>query len=125
MSNLTKNIMWAVITLIVISLLFSYFVGPQKQPTNLNLSQLVTDINAGQVKQIKVVADELNITMTDGSAATSQKEDGVGITDTLKNLGVNEQALKLWTLGVFAGSVVDVLLNDDPVLFRAHGAEVY
>ena len=28
MSNLTKNIIWAVITLIVISLIFSYFVGP-------------------------------------------------------------------------------------------------
>ena len=32
MSNLTKNIIWAVITLIVISLIFSYFVGPQTQP---------------------------------------------------------------------------------------------
>ena len=76
MSNLTKNIIWAVITLIVISLIFSYFVGPQTQPTTLNLDQLVTDINAGQVKQIKVSGDELDVTMTSGSAAISQKEDG-------------------------------------------------
>jgi cell division protease FtsH len=94
MSNLTKNILWAVITLIVISLLFSYFIGPQTQPKTLNLDQLVADINAGTVKQIKVNGDELDITMTDGSAAISQKEAETGVSDTLKNLGVNQQALQ-------------------------------
>jgi cell division protease FtsH len=94
MSNLTKNIIWAVVTLIVVSLIFSYFVGPQTQPTSLNLDQLVTDINAGTIKQIKVNGDELDITMTSGSAAVSQKEDGVSITETLKNLGVDQQAMQ-------------------------------
>ena len=41
MSNLTKNIIWAIITLIIVSLIFSYFVGPQTQPTTLNLNQVV------------------------------------------------------------------------------------
>jgi cell division protease FtsH len=94
MSNLTKNIIWAVITLIVISLVFSYFVGPTTQPKTINLGQLVTDINAGQIKQIKVSGDELDITMTDGSQVIAQKEDGTNVTDTLKNLGVNTQALQ-------------------------------
>src|ERR1035441_9636624 len=94
MSNLTKNIIWAIITLIIISLIFSYFVGPTKQPTTLNLDQLVADINNNQIKQIKVNGDELAITMSDGSAATAQKEDGVSITDTLKNLGVNQPAIQ-------------------------------
>ena len=94
MSNLTKNIIWAIITLIIISLIFSYFVGPQAQPKTLNLDQLVADINAGQVKQIKVNGDDLNITMTDGSAATAQKEAESGVSDTLKNLGVNQQAMQ-------------------------------
>jgi len=94
MSNLTKNIIWAVITLIIVSLIFSYFIGPQTNPTVLNLDQLVSDINAGQVKQIKVNGGELNITMTNGSAATAQKEAESGISDTLKNLGVNQQALQ-------------------------------
>jgi cell division protease FtsH len=94
MSNLTKNIIWAIITLIIISLIFSYFVGPTKQPTSLNLDQLVTDINNNQIKQIKVNGDELDITMSDGSAAIAQKEDGVSVTDTLKNLGVNQPAIQ-------------------------------
>jgi cell division protease FtsH len=94
MSNLTKNIIWAIITLIIISLIFSYFVGPTKQPTTLNLDQLVADINNNQIKQIKVNGNELDITMSDGSAAVAQKEDSVSITDTLKNLGVNQSAIQ-------------------------------
>ncbi len=94
MSNLTKNIIWAVITLIVISLVFSYFVGPTNQPKQLSLSQLAADINSNQIKQIKVNGNELDITMSDGSAAVSQQEDGTNITDTLKNLGVNPQSLQ-------------------------------
>ena len=94
MSNLTKNIIWAIITLIVISLVFSYFIGPTSQPKQLSLSQLAADINNNQIKQIKVNGSELDVTMSDGSAAVSQQEDGTNITDTLKNLGVNPQALQ-------------------------------
>jgi len=119
MSNLTKNIIWAVITLIVISLVFSYFVGPTKQPTTLNLDQLVSDINAGTIKQIKVNGDELDITMSDGSAAVSQKEDGVSVTDTLKNLGVNQSSIQNVDLEIvnqsgweyWAGILIDPLLT--------------
>ncbi|MGD1002965.1 MAG: ATP-dependent zinc metalloprotease FtsH [Minisyncoccia bacterium] len=119
MSNLTKNIIWAIITLIVISLIFSYFVGPTKQPTTLNLDQLVADINNNQIKQIKVNGDELNVTMSDGSAAVAQKEDGVSITDTLKNLGVNQSAIQNVDLEIvnqsgweyWAGILIDPLLT--------------
>ena len=119
MSNLTKNIIWAVITLIVISLIFSYFVGPTTTPTSLNLDQLVGDINSGQVKQIKVNGDELDITMTNGSAAVSQKEDGVGITDTLKNLGVDQTAMQSVDLEIVNQSGWEFWLNLllQPVLF--------
>lgn len=93
MSNLTKNIIWAVITLIIISFIFSFLVGPQTQPTTLSLNQLVADINAGQVKQIQVNGSELDIKMTDGSSAVAQKETEAGLSDTLKNLNVNPTAL--------------------------------
>ncbi|HVO28890.1 MAG TPA: ATP-dependent metallopeptidase FtsH/Yme1/Tma family protein, partial [Candidatus Paceibacterota bacterium] len=91
MSNFTKNILWAVITLIVIALLFSLFAGTAKPPTPLSLNTLANDINAGSIQQIKVSGDELDITMKDGSAAVSQKEDESSLSDTLKNLGVTDQ----------------------------------
>ena len=95
MSKLTKNIIWAVITLIIISLIFSFFFGASPtQPQTLSLNQLVSDINANQVKQIKVSGNELDVTLMNGSAAIAQKETESGISDTLKNLGVNNQALQ-------------------------------
>ncbi len=100
MSNLSKNIIWAVITLIVISLIFSFFFAPSPSAKTLSLSQLASDINAGQVKQIKVNGDELDVTMTDGSAAVSQKQSGADITSTLKNLGVSDQAIQSMDLQV-------------------------
>ena len=94
MSNLMKNILWAVVTLIVISLLFSLFAGPQTQAKALSLNDLASKINAGQVKQIKINGDDLSVTLTDGSSATAQKETEAGISETLKNFGVDPAALQ-------------------------------
>src|SRR6185312_4311502 len=67
---------------------------------NLSLNQVVSDINAGQVKQIKVNGNELDITMTNGSSAIAQKEDEASISDTLKNLNVDPTALAAVNLEV-------------------------
>ncbi len=119
MSNLTKNIIWAIVVLVAISLVFSLFFAPAPSPKSLSLTQLATDVNASQVKQIKVNGNELDITMTDGSAAISQKEDTTGITETLKNLGVTDQALQSVDLevvnqsgwGYWAGLLLPPLLE--------------
>ena len=58
------------------------------------MSQLATDVSSGQVKQIKVNGDELDMTMSDGSAAVSQIQGVADVTDTLKNLGVTSQQLQ-------------------------------
>ena len=94
MSNLTKNILWGVLTLIIISLLFSAFVTPPAPATTLSLSQLADKVNAGEVKSITVNGNDLAITLTDGSSAVSKKETESGISETLKNLDVNPQALQ-------------------------------
>jgi ATP-dependent Zn protease len=94
MSNLTKNILWAILTLIVISLLFSFFVNPPASPQTLSLNQLVDKINAGQVTKVVVNGNDLAVTQKDGSTAVSKKESELGISETLKNLGVNPTALQ-------------------------------
>jgi cell division protease FtsH len=94
MSNFTKNILWAVATLIVVSLLFSLFVEPGKSPQQLSLNTLAGDINAGTVQKITVNGDELDVTMKDGSMAVSQKESESSLSDSLKNFGVDPTALQ-------------------------------
>ncbi len=94
MSNLAKNIAWAIVTLVVISFLFSLFVQPQTPPQALSLSQLAGKINAGSVKQIKVSGNELDVTLKDNTAAIAQKEPELGASETLKNFGVDATALQ-------------------------------
>jgi len=106
MSNLTKNILWAVVTLVVISLLFSFFIGPQTTPQTLSLNDLASKINSGNVKEIRVNGDQLNITLKDGTAAVAQKESETGITDTLKNFGVDPTALQAVNVQVESQSSV-------------------
>jgi cell division protease FtsH len=118
MSNFTKNIIWAVFTLIVIALLFSLFAGPIKQPQSLSLSQLTSDINAGSVSKIVVNGNDLAITLKDGTSAASKKESESGISDTLKNFGVSSTALQAVDLQVedqsglqfWAGLLIPTLL---------------
>ncbi len=93
MSRFWKNILWAIVTLLFISLLFSLFAAPTKQPTTLSLNQLVDKINAGQVSQIKVNGGDLTIAMKDGSQAVAEKEVESGVSETLKNLNVSSTAL--------------------------------
>jgi cell division protease FtsH len=93
MSRFWKNILWAIVTLLFISLLFSLFAAPTKQPTTLSLNQLVDKINAGQVSQIKVNGGDLTIALKDGSQAVAEKEVESGVSETLKNLNVSSTAL--------------------------------
>jgi cell division protease FtsH len=93
MSNFLKNIAWAILTLFVISLVASFFIETQSAPKNFSLSELAQKINAGEVSQIKVSGDNLNIKLKDGSTAVSQKEAETGLTETLKNFGVDAAAL--------------------------------
>ena len=100
MSNLTKNIIWAIVTLIALSIIFSLFAGPGTQPQSISLNQLADKINGGTVKQIIVNGDQLSITYKDGTAATSQKEPELGLSQTLINFGVTSSSLQAVDLEV-------------------------
>ncbi|MDP2598932.1 MAG: ATP-dependent zinc metalloprotease FtsH [Candidatus Liptonbacteria bacterium] len=104
MSNFFKNFAWAILTLIVISVVFSSFLSPQTPPEKLSLSQLAQSINDGKVAQIKVNADDLSIKLSDEKMAVSKKETEAGITETLKNFGVEPAALAKVDISVQAQS---------------------
>jgi len=94
MSGLTKNIFWAIITLLLIAFVFSLFYTEQKPTTVFSLDQLASKINSGEVAKITVSGNDLTIQLKDGPQATSKKETEVGLSETLKNYGVNPLALQ-------------------------------
>jgi cell division protease FtsH len=93
MSNLFKNLSWAILTLIVVSLIFSFFITPQEPPKQLGLSELAQKINAGEVKKISVSGNDITVTLKDDTTAISRKEPEAGVSETFKNFGVNPAAL--------------------------------
>jgi len=94
MSGLTKNIFWAIMTLLIIAFIFSLFYTGGKAPTTLSLDQLAAKINAAEVSKIAVNGNDLSIQLKDGSQAISTKETEAGLSETLKNYGVDPAALQ-------------------------------
>ena len=94
MSNFYKNLLWAVLTLMLVSYLFSFFSAPVAEPQKLSLGELTEKINQGKVTEITIRGDELSISLEGDQKAVSQKEVEAGITETLKNFGVSSEALQ-------------------------------
>jgi len=94
MRQFYKNIFWAILSLIALSLIFSFLLVPRENPENLSLSQLAEKINSGEVSKITTQGQTLNIELKDGAKAIAQKETESGFTETLKNFGVDPAALQ-------------------------------
>lgn len=111
MKNLGKNIFLILALFLLISGLFVLYSGPQKQPSNISLSTLVTQINDGKVKQISVNDNELTIALNDSSTEKSTKEQETGLTESLKNYGVDPAKLNAVNIEIKGPSTASVWLG--------------
>jgi len=118
MKVLYKNIIGAVLVLFTVALIFSALSGSFEQPLSLSFNQLVEKINKEEVKGIIVSGEKLEIELKSGKKAIAQKESGVGLSETLRNYGVEPAQLKAIRLEVkdesgfrfWAGMLIPVLL---------------
>jgi cell division protease FtsH len=94
MNPLIKNFIFVVLILVIIGAIFSLLYLPATTPNEISATQLVLDINSGNIKKLTVYGDSLNIVYTDDKTAISMKEANTSITDLLTNLGVNKDALQ-------------------------------
>jgi cell division protease FtsH len=100
MKTLAKNISWIIISLLLVAFVFSLFYTTEKPPVNLTVSQLVEKINYGEVSKITVEGEKLNIELKGGEKGISQKEAETGLSETLRNYGVETQALQSVTMEI-------------------------
>jgi len=91
--NFFKNFALAVFLLIFTVGLFSMLMQPTPKPKEISLSQLVTDINEGKIKNVTVADSTLNIVYNDDTKATAQKEIDAPLSQSLINLGAKSDAL--------------------------------
>ncbi len=110
------------ITLIVVAVTFSFLVGDGETTKNLSINQLVAEINAGKVAKIAVSGNNLEIELKDGVKAVARKENEAGLTETLKNFGLDsrllenvdiqikdESGLRFW-LGIIIPTVLPIIV---------------
>ena len=93
MKNSLKNIISIVLAILLVSGLFILYSGPGEKPTEISLSTLVSQINSDQIKNISVQNNELAITTNDNKTEKAIKETESGLTESLKNYGVNTDNL--------------------------------
>lgn len=78
----------------VLAIGFSFLFGSTGKIGQLSISDLVSKINLDQVSEIAVNGQDLAITLKTGEKFSARKEAESGLTQTLKNFGVDELALR-------------------------------
>lgn len=116
MKNIAKYILLVFILLLSLSAIVT-LLNLADDNQEIYLSQLVQKINSGEVKEIIVQNDNLEITLVDGTKEKSKKEFGTALSQTLESLGTNQEKL----LGVEIkikneDSVISVIFNSLPFI---------
>ena len=111
MKSLSKNFLWAIAILFLFSALYSILAGQFQEKKEVSLSELVVHINAGEVSELAVVDSTLEIKLKNGGEFRAQKESESGITETLKNYGVNTEKLKEVNLRVESRGMFNFLVG--------------
>ncbi len=82
-----------VLAALIAVFLYSQLSLRQPQPDTLSIQSLATEIKDGNVKEIAIDNETLQVELGDGEKVVAHKEDGAGLSETLFNLGVTKEML--------------------------------
>jgi cell division protease FtsH len=93
--NFWNNMLSTVLLLVLIMFGFSYFADTGEKPDELAISEVVTQVKNGEVKEIVVRGEILEVTYVDETrnSAEAKRETDAAISETLFNLGVSAEQL--------------------------------
>jgi cell division protease FtsH len=94
MKNLFKNFFIILVLFILVSSVFSMFDNQKNAVKEISLTELAQQINEEKVDKITVKDQVLEISLKDQSRKLSQKEAETGLTESLKNYGVETAKLQ-------------------------------
>lgn len=93
MKLFSKNILFVLLILMIMAGVYSLLAGQMETKNEIPISQIVSEINGGNIKSIAVKGDSLEVIFADGKIAQSKKEAEASLTDTLMNYGVSAEQL--------------------------------
>lgn len=94
MKPLSKNILIALLAVLVLGLVFSTYDLKKNAPEPISASALVDKVNAGEVKKIEVREDTLTVFGTDDLTYTAKKDNQQSAEELLATYGVTSEQIK-------------------------------
>lgn len=95
-----KNIITALLIFMILAGVYSLITEGVKKTETISLSQLAVEINSGNVAEIIVNGDDLQIKFKDDSTKASRKEAEAALSQTLVNYGVAKEHMDGVSLSV-------------------------
>jgi cell division protease FtsH len=86
-------VIYVVLAGLVAVFLYNQLEFRQTEADVISLQSLATEIKEGKVAKISLEGNTLNVEHTGGGEATSHKEEGASLIETLNNLGVSQEML--------------------------------
>ena len=94
MKPLSKNIIFALIAVLLISAIFSGYTLQSEKPEEISMATLVDEIQSGTVKEIAIEGSDVSISLQDGKKQKTRKEAAVSLSEVLIDYGINPDQLK-------------------------------
>lgn len=94
MKNLLKNFIIFFLVFLSIAALFSLYNSPLNKPRIIGIGEFIDKVNTGEVSEIQVDGDKLNLLLKNGERLTSQKEPTDSLSTLLNNYQVAPDKLK-------------------------------
>lgn len=122
MKPLSKNIIIALLAILVISAIFSSYSFKKEKPEEVNVAKVVEEIQGGVVQSIDIEGSDIRISLKNGIKQTTRKESSVALPDLLidygvtaeqlrgANINVKDRSARAYIVGVILPSLLPLLL---------------
>jgi len=118
---LRNSFVYLIILVAVISLFVTVFPTSEREPAEVQLSEVTTAVEQGKVRLISVTEDKLQVEFTDRPKATSRKERNASIYQILSDAGVSREQVQAVKIEIKdppqMGNVLGLLANFLPLIF--------
>jgi len=109
--SLGKKIGIGLLIILVVGGLFSLYSSPLEEPEKVSLSQLAQEIKQEKVEKIEVEGNKLAIELKDGKKQEALKEPQAALSETFRNIGVENQALSDVKIDIQDTTTANVFVN--------------
>jgi cell division protease FtsH len=108
MEKIIKNSSAIIITILLVAFFVTLAQSAKQEVEKISLTQLATEINEEQVKNISVDGNSIEIELHNEEKQKTTKESDASLSETLTNLGVNEEKLNKVEINIESPSQASV-----------------